>query len=856
MLAEPAVGLFHEVGAGKTAEMVLGVMEMKRLGMVSKPAIIVPNQMLEQFTREFKQIYPRARVLAAGSEDLSKRKGLDGRKEFVARARTGDWDVVIMTHAAFTKIGLGAASVTYAQERLQELTELHELCLESTLSQSVKNLESAMSKAEERVKKLLDIRHDEGVSWDETGIDYLCVDEAHLFKNLAVFSKVSDLAKPEGSQRAQDLEMKLWYHRDYLKQSRVATLATATPLPNSMIEMYVMQRYLRPDLMREAEVYRPDDWARQFTEQVTAVEPLPEGKGFQVKTRTAKFRNLPELLRMWHVAGDVKTQSDLNLPVPLLAETVEGKREAEMVIFPATSSQEEGISDLIERGDRVRNRQVEPETDNMLKITANGRALALDARLLGYPSPEEGEETKLDVVARNVHRIWEAHRDREYVDEWGDPSPTRGGFQIVFSDLGTPNDTGQFDAYSYLREKLTEHGIPREQIRFIHEATNDKTKAELFQACRDGRVQVLIGSTERMGVGTNVQARCVALHHVDAPWRPADVTQREGRAVRQGNQNFEVRILRYATEGSFDAYMWGTLSRKAQFIEQVLAGRLDVREVDNSSEMALQFAEMQAVTIGDMRILKIANLRQETQKLGRQERAHARKIGAIQSRRFVAESVAASYAHDVAVIKELLPKIVPSEGDLFEAKFRARGWIEVPIVRDRESFGKTLRTLLTRARDEASYFGPHNASYPKPLPVTVTVAGLEWETQLKWNVRQTSDPIIAFHAGSTREALQFELRISRLVEGTPAMLSRQFERHAATLPMQLEELQTNLEMARAEIAQMRILEAEEWPRKTELYEKRGRLSALVLELEQEALPSPTPPPAPAVGMSYTPKCEA
>lgn len=838
MLAEPAVGLFHEVGAGKTAEMVLGVMELKRLGMVTKPAIIVPNQMLEQFTREFKQIYPRAKVLAAGSEDISTSGGKDGRKLFVARARTGEWDAVIMTHGSFGKIGLGEASVAYAAERLEEMHEIHEQKLNSDLSEkSVKRLEDAIAKEEQKLKEMMDLANDEGVSWDETGIDYLCVDEAHLFKNLTVMSKVEDLAKAKGSDRATDLDMKLWYYRDHLKQSRVCTLATATPLPNNMIEMYVMQRYMRPDLLKEAQVYSADDWARQFTEQVTAVEPKPDGGGYQVKTRTTKFRNMPELLRMWHVPGDVKTQADLNLKVPGIVENDEGLRAPEMIVVPATADQAAGMVNLIERGERVRGGTVQPEEDNMLKITANGRALALDARLMGYDAPGEEEETKLDIVADRVFGIWEVNKDREYLDEWGELSPNPGALQIVFSDLGTPAQNGRWNAYDYIRERLTVRGVPASQVRFIHEASNDQAKAELFQQCRDGRVQVLIGSTEKMGVGTNVQARAVALHHVDAPWRPADVTQCEGRVIRQGNQNDEVQILRYATEGSFDSYMWGTLARKAAFIEQVLSGRLDVREVDNSTEMALQFAEMQAITAGDMRILEVANLRTETQKLARQERGHHRKIGAVSARRMMLEGAVGVVEHDLKVLRSMAPKVVDSHGDKFIGVVKPNSWQGVPAFRERKDFGQALRTALERARAQLGPygFGPHNSAYPRPLNVTVSIAGLDWDTQLRWNAHAKEDPIVEFHAGNTHQAMQAKMKWSRVMTGDLSSLSQGLEARARDLPNLITEHENQATGTHGEIDELRKLEQETWPKKAELERGRERLAELLNELEREAV---------------------
>lgn len=836
MLAEPSAGLFHEVGAGKTAEMVMGVMELRRLGLVKKPAIVVPNQMLEQFTREFKQIYPRAKVLFGGTSDLSASSGKDARKLFVRRAQTNDWDCVILTHSAFEKIGLGESAKAYAEEKLAEMTEVHLQKLNSTLSKdSVKKLEQQIHREEEKLKKMLDLDWDEGVCWEDTGIDYLCVDEAHLFKNLTVHSSVPDLSKEKGSNRAQDLDMKLWYHREHLKQSHVATLATATPLPNSMIEMYVMMRYLRPDLLEAAEVLRADDWATQFTEQVTAIEPKLEGGGFAMKTRTTKFRNLPELLNMWHVSGDVKTQADLDLDVPLLEVNSDGRRVPEMVIVPATTAQHDGMTELIERAELVRNRQVQPEEDNLLKITSDGRAIALDARLRDREGPLAEETTKIEVVADRVAKIWNDTKHLEFEDEWGDVSETPGALQIVFSDLGTPQDeTDKWDVYTHLRDGLVARGMPREKIKFIHEATNDKAKEELFQQCRDGRVSVLVGSTSKMGVGTNVQTRAVALHHIDAPWRPADVTQREGRIIRQKNQNAQVQVIRYSTEGSFDAYMWGTLARKAAFIEQVLAGRLDVREADNSSEMALQFAEMQAITIGDMRILEMANLKQDTQKLGRQERAHQRKIDAIYHKRRTHEQIASSLERDIECMKKILPNVVETHGEAFTATVKRASWSGEPKLNDRKEFGNALKHQIGVAYENLGYgFGPHNQNYPKPIAVKVNVGGIDWDTHLRWNPVTKSDPIIEFHADGAFQALTFEMRMSRLNGGDVVSLSRPFEQRATGLADRIQEDELKATATREAVAEMLVMEKEPWAHKDDLVEKQQRLTALVDELARE-----------------------
>ena len=482
----------------------------------------------------------------------------------------------------------------------------------------------------------------------------------------------------------------------------------------------------------------------------------------------------------------------------------------------------------------MRNGTVDPTDDNMLKITSNGRALALDARLMDEPGPEDHETTKIDVVADKVFAIWDENKDREYLDEWGEVSPTPGALQIVFADLGTPATDGHWDAYNELRDQLVSRGVPRAQVRFIHEASNDQAKAELFQQARDGRVQVLVGSTEKMGVGTNVQARAIALHHVDAPWRPADVTQREGREIRQGNQNPEVHLLRYATEGSFDSYMWGTLARKAAFIEQVLTGRLDVREVDNSTEMALQFAEMQAITAGDMRILEVANLRNEGQKLARQQRGHQRKIGSIEVRQKMLEQQVGVFEHDLQVLRTLAPKVVETRGDAFSGRVKPSSWAEAPTYRDRKEFGAAFRTTLERARAAVPYFGTNNAGYPAPLKFTVSVGGLDWEARLRWNPKASNDPIVEFHAGRTIHALQYKMLWSRAMDGEVGMISQGFESHARTIPDEIDRHEDVLRSTRGEVRELQVMSAEEWPRKDELVEKQLRLAGIIRELEIEA----------------------
>ena len=622
ILSEPAVLLAHAVGAGKTASMAIGAVELKRLGMVRKPVIVVPNHMLEQFSREFLQLYPQARVLAAGSEDVNK----DNRRRFVARVASNDWDAVVMTRSAFERIPVSVeAEKRYHEREIDKLRTYLTRAKGDRNSLTVKRIEKAVLSMEQRLKKRLDTRQDPGISFEETGIDYVIADEAHAYKNLMTLSNIPD-AGIGGSNRAQDMHLKLEYLRERHGR-RVVTFATATPIANSITEAHVVQRFLRPDLLQDAGVETFDAWAATFARTVTQIEMAPQGAGnYRQKTRFASFDNVPEMLRMWHVAADVKTIEGLALPVPLLKErrSAAGKleRTPETAVIAASHAAQTYFGQLGDRAEKVHARAVGPTEDNMLKISTDGRKAALDMRLVTGERVEE--PCKLDIVANNVTAIWAQHRNITYTDpETGVVSPTPGALQLVFCDLGTPNED-RWDAYHELRSLLAAQGVPERHVRFIHDAGSDQEKARLFQACRAGQVAVLIGSTEKMGVGTNIQARAAALHHIDCAWRPADIEQREGRIIRQGNQNPEVRVIRYVVAGSFDAYMWQTVERKARFIAQVMGGKLDVRQVEDIGDSTLSYAEVKALASGDPLILQREHANAEHTRLGRLERAHHR----------------------------------------------------------------------------------------------------------------------------------------------------------------------------------------------------------------------------------------
>jgi N12 class adenine-specific DNA methylase/SAM-dependent methyltransferase len=657
IINEPAVGLFHEVGAGKTAEMVMGVMELRRLGLARKPVVVVPNHMLEQFTAEWLQCYPRARLLAASVEDLQG----DKRRRFVALAATNDWDAVVMTRTAFQRIPVSKTlAATYEARELEAMRAALSAATEKNLT--VKRLERKLATEEERIKAKLDKAEDPGITFEQTGIDYVMVDEAHDYKNLRTVSGIQGAAI-NGSIRATDLHMKLEHLRS-TRGRRVATFATATPLANSVTEAHVMQRYLRPDLLQAAGVHDFDSWAGTFGQTVTEIEMGVAG-GFRQKTRFAKFKNVPEMLRMWHTFADVKTAEDLKLPVPDLTVRQDGQRLPVTALLEPSDDVTGYVQHLAARADLVKSRAVDPSEDNMLKISSDGRKAALDMRLIDATFFAHVERSKVEAAAAKIVTIWEQNRHRTYHDDAGEVSPVPGALQIVFCDLGTPSQ--DWNVYDELHRHLVAAGIPAEGVRFIHEAKTDNEKARLFAACRSGQVAVLIGSTQKMGVGTNIQRRAVALHHLDCPWRPADLAQREGRIVRQGNENPEVSIYRWVVEGSFDAYSWQTVERKAKFISQVMRGRLDVREVEDIGDTALSYAEVKALASGNPLLIDREEASAALARLERLERAHRQNLAGLGASARDSGSVLDGAERDLPLLQQAAEQVRTTKGDAFRA---------------------------------------------------------------------------------------------------------------------------------------------------------------------------------------------
>lgn len=571
--------LAHVVGAGKTYEMVAAAMEKKRLGLCSKTLICVPNHLTEQMAAEALLLYPNAEILVARKTDFEKAN----RKKFCARIATGNFDIIVIGHSQFERIPLSQErQVEYLQSQIHDvINQVAQLKEERAESFTVKQMERMRKQLEKKLDKLNDqSRKDDVVTFEQLGVDSLMVDEAHAFKNLAVLSKMRNVAgiSQTESQRASDLYMKCRY-LDEITGSRGVVFATGTPISNSMAELYTMQRYLQRETLEQHGLSSFDAWASTFGETVTAVELAPEGTGYRTKTRFSKFYNLPELMSMFKQVADVQTADMLNLPVPKL---VGGKPIN--VALPPSPQQKQMVADLADRAEEIRAGNVDPTEDNMLKVTNDGRKLALDQRLID-PNLPENPNDKVHACAENVYRIWSETKDKKLT-------------QLVFCDLSTPKPDG-FNVYDDLRNLLISMGIPENEVQFIHSANTEVKKAELFAKVRSGDVRVLMGSTGKMGAGTNVQRLLVATHHLDCGWKPSDIEQRNGRMIRQGNTNAEVYEYRYVTEASFDSYMWQLLETKQKFIGQIVTSKSPARSADDLDDAALSYAEVKALAAGN-----------------------------------------------------------------------------------------------------------------------------------------------------------------------------------------------------------------------------------------------------------------
>lgn len=585
--------LAHAVGAGKTFEMVAAAQESKRLGLCNKSLFVVPNHLTEQWASEYLQLYPSANILVATKKDFETKN----RKRFCGRIATGDYDAVIIGHSQFEKIPMSIERQRASLEQQEnEITEgLAELKRNRGENFSIKQLERAKKSIRQKIEKLNDqSRKDDVVTFEELGVDRIFVDESHYYKNLFLYTKmrnVGGIAQTE-AQKSSDLFMKCRY-LDEITGGRGTVFATGTPISNSMVELYTIQRYLQYDTLLKNDLQHFDAWASTFGETVTAIELTPEGTGYRAKTRFAKFFNLPELMSMFKEVADIRTADMLELPVP--------KSNFHNIAVKPSEIQKEMVAQLAERAENVRKGNVDASVDNMLKITNDGRKLALDQRMLNDMLPDF-EGSKINACVDNVYRIWNENSDKKSA-------------QLIFCDLSTPKNDGVFSVYNDIRKKLIERGIPENQVKFIHEADTDVKKKELFQKVRKGEVRVLLGSTQKMGAGTNVQDRLIALHDVDCPWRPSDLEQRAGRIIRQGNSNPEVEIYRYVTEQTFDAYLYQLVEGKQKFASQIMTSKSPVRSADDIDETALSYAEIKMLATGNPYIKEKMDLDIQIQKL-------------------------------------------------------------------------------------------------------------------------------------------------------------------------------------------------------------------------------------------------
>ena len=585
--------LAHVVGAGKTFEMVAAAQESKRLGLCQKSLFVVPNHLTEQWASEYLQLYPSANILVATKKDFETKN----RKKFCGRISTGDYDAVIIGHSQFEKIPMSIERQrAILEQQLDEVLEgIAELKRNRGDNFSIKQLERTKKTVKQRLDKLNDqSRKDDVVTFEELGVDRIFIDEAHYYKNLAAFTKmrnVGGISQTE-AMKSSDLYMKCRY-LDELTGGRGVVFATGTPISNSMVEMYTMQKYLQYSTLKRNDLIHFDAWASTFGETVTAIELSPEGTGYRAKTRFAKFYNLPELMSMFKETADIQTADMLNLPVP--------EAHYHNIVLKPSEAQKKMVEGLSDRAERVRNKMVDSSTDNMLLITNDGRKLALDQRLMNDMLPDS-ETSKVSACADNVFDIWQRTAESRST-------------QMVFCDLSTPHNDGKFNVYDDLRKKLIEKGIPAEEIAYIHTAETEAKKKELFGKVRSGQIRVLLGSTQKMGAGTNVQTKLVALHHLDCPWRPSDLQQREGRIIRQGNENPEVDIYTYVTENTFDSYLYQLVEGKQKFIGQIMTSKSPVRSAEDIDETALSYAEIKALCAGNPHIKEKMDLDIEVSRL-------------------------------------------------------------------------------------------------------------------------------------------------------------------------------------------------------------------------------------------------
>lgn len=793
--------LAHEVGAGKTYEMVGAAMESRRLGLCAKSLIVVPNHITEQWAGEWLQLYPSANILVATKKDFERKN----RRKFCSRIATGEYDAIIIGHSQFEKIPMSKErQEAILQRQIDELTfGIQEAKSEKAERYTIKQMEKTRKAIETKLERLNDqSRKDDVVTFEELGVDRVFIDESHYFKNLFLISKmrnVGGIAQTE-AQKSSDLFMKCQY-LDEITDGRGMVFATGTPISNSMVELYTIQRYLQYRTLQEMGLTHFDEWAANYGETITAIELSPEGTGYRAKTRFAKFYNLPELMSVVKQIADIQTADMLDLPVP--------KANFHTEVIKPSELQKEMVAGLAERAEAIRAGNVDPSVDNMLKITNDGRKLALDMRLMN-PLAADDENNKTSVCARNVYRIWE--RTKEYRSA-----------QLVFCDLSTPGKSKpiemqeangvyeiaprQFDSvYDDLKRKLMEKGIPEEEIAFIHDANTETRKAELFAKVRSGQVRVLMGSTQKMGAGTNVQDRLIALHDLDCPWRPSDLAQRLGRIVRQGNLNPEVEIFRYVTEGTFDSYLYQLVENKQKFIAQIMTSKTPLRAAEDVDETALNYAEIKALASGNPLIIEKCNLDMEVGKLNMLKANHLSQKYALEELviRKYPEAIKllterlAGYEQDIGLVAAH-PKL-PEQFSLMEIMGTAYD--------EKEPAGKAIIDACTKMTgSDAVFLGQYRGF---SMVLAYDGPSNEYRLTLKGTLSHTAVLGADVYGNLTR--------IDNVLDGLTAKRD--------TVTAELDNTRVQLENAKAELAAP-------FSRETELTEKTARLKELNILLNMD-----------------------
>ena len=673
--------LAHAVGAGKTFEMATASMELKRLGIANKPLFVVPNHLTEQWGQEFLRLYPNANILVATKKDFQK----ENRKKFMARIATGEWDAVIIGHSSFGKLPVSKElKVRHINEEIKNISiAVDRIKYEHGNKLSVKQLEKMQRSLEKNLKTLLEEdKKDDNINFEELGVDYLFVDEAHEFKNLALFSKMTNVSGISGvaSQKASDLYMKIQY-LESLNPGKTVVFATGTPISNSVAELYTMQKYLQYNTLKQMGLDYFDSWASVFGQTMTTLELAPDGSGFRNKTRFSKFNNVPELLNIFKNSADVQTTKMLKLPIPKLKFN-----RYEIISAPKSKELESIIEDLVRRSEDIKKGIVEPYEDNMLKITNDGRKSALDLRLIDENLPDL-PDSKVNLAVNNIYKIYEDTKEKKLT-------------QLVFCDLSTPKTDGTFSVYNDIRKKLLEMGVKENEFAFIHDADTEQKKAELFEAVRNGEVRILMGSTSKMGAGMNVQNKLIALHHLDCPWRPSDIEQREGRILRQGNENAEVQIFRYVTEGSFDGYSYQLVETKANFINQIMTSDIGTRSMEDVDDSALSYAEVKAIATGNPLIMEKFKIENDLKQIALlKSRFDSSKKQMEEDLMIRYPKELKEYESDLKLIEQDVPKVIDTSGDNFNIEIMGETFDE------RSKAGEKIMKLKSILKNEERVLG-------------------------------------------------------------------------------------------------------------------------------------------------------